>query len=481
MHMPKNKNSIQWDFFIKAVERLKEDEIRTVLCLGDITSFGEYEAFEAYLKIMESFDHYFILGNSDVRDKNTQKLFTDKSSGFEFKCDRVTLKGINTPYGIIENKDKEGIKHLSEGDILLLHHSISALDTESKKYLEDAAKEKQITIIHAHSHKRMDYLVGKSRAVCLRAIDPDKAIGDYPCITYFDTQTKDLTEVVFENLSNTAYEMSKYFGISCVDNKENVKYALDNSVYGVELRCNGKDWEPDLSLTPLIEEWRTKTNGYLSVHMPNLRWKDGEIVGKEKWYDAVLYAKTINADGITMHPPKVKISELDEAYDLFLELYKYAAESMSDKVKIGIENLHKEYGETDNDRSFGYIPKEVTMWIDAINDAVGKENRVCHTLDVGHARNNGVFAQMFPISRWYEIMGKRTVAYHIHQVIPHDGKMKNHTAIENWFGPMISYVSFFYAWEKEIINHVPIFLEVRGHANYEKSVSALRKILENNI
>jgi len=66
-------------------------------------------------------------------------------------------------------------------------------------------------------------------------------------------------------------------------------------------------------------------------------------------------------------------------------------------------------------------------------------------------------------------------------VIPHDGKMKNHTAIENWFGPMISYVSFFYAWEKEIINHVPIFLEVRGHANYEKSVSALRKILENNI
>lgn len=477
LHMPGNKSSIQWDFFMKVIGKLKEDEIRTVLCLGDITSFGEYDTFKGYLKVMGDFEHYYILGNSDVRDKNTQNLFAEHSSGFELKSEGVTLKGIDTAYGIIKKKDMEAVESLNDGDILFLHHSIAGLDEESQRYIEKLTKEKNITIIHAHSHKRMDYSVGQSRAFCLRAVDPDKAIGGYPCITYFDTQTKELTEVELENLDDTEYEVSKYFGISCVDNKADVKYALDNGVYGVELRCNGKDWEPDLTLVPLIEEWREKTNGYLSVHMPNLWWNDGEIAGKEKWYDAVLYAKIINADGITMHPPKVNKNKIDEAYNEFLALYKYAVESMPDKVNFGIENLHMGKGETATERNFGYTPKEITAWIEAINKAIGKNNRVCHTLDIGHARNNGIFAQMFPISRWYEMMGKKTVAYHIHQVISAEGKMKNHTAIENWFGPMISYASFFYAWKKEIINHVSIFLEVRGWQNFENSVRALERHL----
>ena len=52
------------------------------------------------------------------------------------------------------------------------------------------------------------------------------------------------------------------------------------------------------------------------------------------------------------------------------------------------------------------------------------------------------------------------------------GEMKNHRPISNWFGPMISYVSFIHAWEKEMLNHVPVFLEVKGAENYEISVKA---------
>ena len=69
--------------------------------------------------------------------------------------------------------------------------------------------------------------------------------------------------------------------------------------------------------------------------------------------------------------------------------------------------------------------------------------RVGHVLDVGHARNNGYLASVYPVGRWYELMGERTVAYHIHQVVRSENGLKNHRPIENWFGPMISYVSFF--------------------------------------
>lgn len=476
MHMPENKNSIQWNFFRKSVEKIKKDGIDTVVCLGDITAFGEYNAFEEYLKKMENFNHYYVLGNSDVRDKNTQPLFEKKSKGFEFKCADTNIKGISTPYAKIDKDDMDEICAMSDGDVLFLHHSIPALCEESRNFIEKTAEEKALTIIHAHSHKWLDYNIGKSRVICLRAIDPDKSIGDYPCITYFDTQTKEFTETVFENLDDSALDARRYFGISCVDNFADVNYALENNVYGVELRCNGRGWEPDLSLIPLIEKWRKKTNGYLSVHMPNLKWKDGAMEGVEQWYKAIEYAKAVNTDGMTIHPPRVKSNEFEAAHDEFLKLYKYAVESMDERVNIGIENLHMASGETNNEeRCFGYIPKEVSLWIDEINQAIGKENRVRHTLDVGHARNNGVFAQIYPISRWYEIMGNRTVAYHIHQVIRGENGLKNHTAIEGWFGPMISYASYFYAWKHNLINHVPIFLEVKGWENYEKSIQAFEK------
>ena len=75
-------------------------------------------------------------------------------------------------------------------------------------------------------------------------------------------------------------------------------------------------------------------------------------------------------------------------------------------------------------------------------------------------------------------MGQKTIAYHIHQVIPGIEGLKNHNAIENWFGPTINYTSFFYAWNHDLLNHVPVFLEVKGSENYEKSIKAFTKIME---
>ncbi len=75
-------------------------------------------------------------------------------------------------------------------------------------------------------------------------------------------------------------------------------------------------------------------------------------------------------------------------------------------------------------------------------------------------------------------MGKKTVAYHIHQVIPTENGLKNHTPIEAWFGPMVSYASFFYMWDKCELNHVPVFLEVKGSENYQKSLEAFKELTD---
>jgi len=475
IHMPDNENSAQLGFLKKAVCQLKEDGICLVINVGDIAAAGEYEGYEQYTALLKDFESFTLIGNSDVRNKETAQKFLAKSSSFKYDCDGVSLWGINTPYAEIDDADKEMLSGVKDGDVVFLHHSIPSLKEESREFLTNLANEKEITIIHAHSHKWLDYQLGKSRVVCIRALDPDKSVGNFPCITYYDTESKNFEEKLFAVSNDTIENVKNFFGISCVDNHRDLDYATENGIYAVELRLNGSDWEPDYSLVSKLEEWRTRTNGYLSVHMPNLKYKDGEITGKEKWFKAVEYAKNIGADGMTIHPPKVNIHEIEKVWDELLELYVYAVKNVDERVKIGIENVHMGKEETEQDRGFGYTPSEVSKWIDEINVRLEKPGRVRHTFDVGHARNNGALSRKFPISRWYETMGNKTVAYHIHQVVPAEGKYKNHRPIENWFGPMISYVSFFYSWENGIINKCPVFLEVRGCDNYQKSIEGFKK------
>ncbi len=473
--MPDNEKSAQADFLKKAIQQMKTDEILLVINLGDTTAAGEYEGFENYLQMTDDLEIVTLMGNSDVRNKETAQKFLEKSAPFKRDCGEISLWGLNTPYAEITEAEKEMLSDVKDGDVIFLHHSIPSLREESREFLTNLANEKEITIIHAHSHKWLDYQLGKSRVVCLRALDPDKSIGNFPCITYYELESKSFEEKLFEVSKEAIFDARKFFGISCVDNHRDLEYAIKNGICAVELRLNGSEWEPDYSLDSKIEKWRKKTNGYLSVHMPNLKYKNGEITGKDKWLLAVEYAKHVKADGMTMHPPKIKTHEIEKVWDEILELYVYAVKNADERVKIGIENIHMGKADTREDRGFGYTPQEVSKLIDAINESFGTPKRVGHTLDVGHARNNSFLASKFPISRWFETMGQKTVAYHIHQVISASGAYKNHTPIENWFGPMISYVSFFHGWEKGTINRVPIFLEVRGCDNYQKSIEGFNE------
>lgn len=476
MHIS-NQDSAQWDFFMRAAEQMEKDKIQTVVNLGDTTSFGEYDIFCEYKKQMKAFRCYTLLGNSDVRDAFTAPFFEKEKEAVRLEIGCGSMFGIHTPYGRIEKEDRNVLRQMRDGDVLLLHHSPGGLCEESCELLTKLANKKEITIIHAHSHKWLDYTLGKSRVICIRALDPDKSIGDFPCITYYDTERKELEERCFTVSDQTVMHAKKYFGISCTDNLKDVGYAARHDVYAIELKWNGMERKPDSALTTEIERWRDGSNKYLSIHMPNLYWKNGEIEGAEQWRAALEYANAVKVDGLTMHPPRAKLREMrrKEVWDEFLKLYVYAAQSVKEGVNIGIENLHMGESEKEEARGFGYTPQEVNKWIDSINTSLKKDGRVGHTLDVGHARNNGILSERFPISRWYEIMGKHTAAYHIHQVTPLGDELLNHNAIEHWFGPMISYVSFFYAWEKGRINRVPIFLEVRGCENYEKSITAFDK------
>lgn len=481
LHLSDCCPSAQYSFLVDAVNRMKQDRISTVLTLGDITSFGEPLAFQKYRNLLSGFEHILLVGNSDVRNPETQEQICSHVNTYRLDCAGRTLLAINTPYAHIEAADREQIESLQDGDILAMHHGIRGLDEDSRNFLADISSKRSLTIINGHHHRFIDETCNQCRLITFRAADPDKSIGNYPCITYVDITADNITleERMFPLPNSVMTDINQYFGISCVDNFKDVSYALEHNVYAVELRTNGHDWTPDMALLPLLQKWRSQGKRYLSVHMPNLYWKDDQIIGIEQWEQAADYARKIGADGLTVHLPTVEKSIMQvgsPAWNAFLTLYSQTVAAMPVSMHIGFENFHLSPDATDSpDRKFGCIPEEVGGWIDAVNAELGQEHRIGHTLDVGHARNNAFLSQKYPISRWYESMGKRVSAYHIHQVIPSEYGLSNHHPIENWFGPVISYASFFQCWRDGIINHKPVFLEVRGWENYHKSIDSFQK------
>lgn len=484
MHLSADINAPQYAFLLRAVEAVKKRGIKTIWTLGDLTAFGDPAAWDLYLDAVRAFEHLEIIGNADVRDPGTASLLEQRVEHAETYVGEHRVVGIQTPRGEITEDDFARIEGLRDGDVILLHYYLDALKEPSRTRFLSLIALRELTVLHGHKHVDMDYMVGRSRVLGFRGLDPDKAIGGYPSVVYVSFGK----QVVYEQEAlaidpQILRDVSRFFGISCLNLYEDLQYAIDHNIRYAELRCDKKSFVCEPALVELIERWRRETGGFLSVHMPNLSLKDGILSGGERFREVLDFALLVRADHLTVHPPRRTsrraILEDSACFDAFLSYYVEAVRKLPHNVTVGIENLHCEPGEKcDENRCFAYNPEEVSLWIDAINEALGDADRVGHVLDVGHARNNGSFAKKYPISRWYAMMGRRAVAYHIHQSVRvEDGRLKNHRPLDCWFGPMINYCGFFHAWETGTINHAPIFLEVKGWENHERSLAGFEAML----
>ena len=265
MHLPNSKKSPQYEFFRRALKQLSDDEIKIVVNLGDTNAFGEVEPFEDYIEEMKRFESHYVFGNSEVRDEKTLERIMSLKSEPCFKVGNRTFLGINTPYADIDEGDRARLEALKDGDVVLLHHYVRSLHKDSREFFEKLLEEKSLTVFHGHAHYYIDESVGRSHVYGLRALDPDKSIGNYPCITYAEITDESISieEKLFTVSDETARKIRGYFGISCVDNMRDVSYAIDNDVKNVEIRCR-KASDVDWSVLPLVEKWRNTCGNFCS-------------------------------------------------------------------------------------------------------------------------------------------------------------------------------------------------------------------------
>lgn len=474
IHLPFDPDAAQYDVLRWAVSDINNKSPDVLLIAGDQTADGDISAAEKFIDIIGKVrcPVVSVIGNSDVRtngDKDRIKIL--ESPGITAVSGK-TIFTVNTAFGYITDDDKRKLAGSENGCVVVMHHPVNDLKEPDRIFMTEwKTSHPKSIIICGHLHKRE---FTADREFCVQALDPDKAIGEAPCVTYFDICGD---EILFE-FSYFPFErpadLYSNIGLSCFNIPEDIYFALNNGIHKIELRPESVYGDPEV-IKGALNFFRQKGGDYVSLHMPEYYYIDGNITDISRWDRAVDFTNKIGVNGVTMHVPNItvgKMREDTEARNKIVDFLVSSIHRLPRNCVVGIENMHMTKNEkADDNRRYGYTPEECISLVSAVNASV-KENRAGIVLDVGHARNNSPYSQKYTLSTWYDMIGSYTVAYHVHQVsIDKDGIMSNHTAIKDIYGPMISFCSFFYCWNRGRINHRPVFLELRGGENiYNESL-----------
>ena len=492
LHLPDAADTVKETVLDWALTEAKAQKVDLIVGAGDLTGTGtEAAAMRIRLKLEKTKIPFLLTpGNAEMRDPAWKK----RSSAIlatPRQYDHVVLLDSSTR--MFAARDRELLKELTRqgGQNLLAvtHCPMATLDDGDRKLLEQAASAGtigQLVAGHYHSDTR------EVKYSLVRGLDPDKAAGGAPALALFtldDSGNWSRRDIACPAADprlwpeNERREWLNHLGISGMAAPlDSLALAVEAEVPAFEFRYDSiAKLDVSLLLTRLAA-WRRRGGRYLSLQLPDLRWRDGILEGDVQIARASELAVELHCDSVAIHAPRVKLSvfrRAPEVRQLMLEKMCALLKPVTDAgIVVGVENLHMSARDhKSGDRGFGYTPEECREWIEVMR-AVAGTPRIGLQLDIGHVRNNAPYSSLYTLSQWYASMGREVVGFHLHQIrVEEDGSYTNHAALSGLFGKLISLSSLFMAWRAGQLNHAPMFLEIREGSSFE-SCQALRRELD---
>jgi len=338
VHLSYLEDTVQYKALEFACNSIMKSNANVVICIGDATAYGEIKPAEYFLRTMEALrlPQLRILGNSDMRTRENRRQMDILKTKKELKVSGYRFIGIDTAMEEISEEDFQLLDTSDENTIVFMHHPYCCLKEESaervKQFLQ-VGNYKAFICGHLHYYEK------QGKVYLVQALDPDKAIGEPPCVTYFtiDDEGNILVEHdYFEG--KMPEELDKYLGLSCFQPEVDIPYAIEHSLRNLELRPSAVYFDRE-KLLDLIAEWRRKGGQYLSLHMPDFGYKEG-IIGEKEWKDAISCANELCVDGVTVHVPLVSLQEMKAvAQPILLTFITQRIRELADTCKVGIENM----------------------------------------------------------------------------------------------------------------------------------------------
>lgn len=469
LHLPYHADAVQYRFFRWALPKAAETADLLVIA-GDFTAAADREAIDAFAAELKTYPlpTVILCGNSEYRNtmENAQAALSLQSPAVTKTADWTVLSLCDGNAAIPEEV-YDALAAADERTLVVGHHPLRSLRSPHRERMQawrNSHAAVPLFTAHLHQFRRPDPYTTE-----LPAADPDKAIGEEPSFLLYDTDTGETRQMFYH--TPVPQDFSEWLGLSCRDPEIDLPYAIRNKIRYVELRADAVKRERT-SLLPLLEQWRRSGGKMLSLHAPEV-YPDPQKNGA--WTEFARFAAELQADRITLHVPKTSVASVREDPKILHRMASFvgkALRDLPDSLVIGVENMHMtEHENPDEKRRFGYIPEECRLWRDALSSASGKSCGL--HLDIGHARNNRPYSEKYCLGAWYAEIGREIVGYHLHQIDRRGDKWENHTPIDGWFGPLISYAGFLDAWSCGQLAKAPLFLEIRTPRGYEVTVNAL--------
>ena len=499
IHLPDYPESAQHAAFDWALRHLRQEPVDVLMVAGDVTAAGTaLSARMARAKLDASGLIYRMTGgNSDRRTLDDwHEACGLLTVAAPFTAESVCVISFETSDETVGQADRGSLVAAMEqaGDrrvVVVTHMPPEALQPDDRAWLASVLGGGRIDLfIAGHHHVDDAYTVGGAPVHLVRGLDPDKAIGGPPALTYFELDGKGWRrrDVAFDGGQVEGWserergEFLDNLGFSCMDQTlEGMEQARRRGVRCVELRAGDAMGVGPEALARTLGRWRKAGGRYLSVHMPDVHWDAVRRRGADTqpWRDAVAFSLAHGAAAMTVHVPRASVADMAPGGRAWREMAALTCETLRPAMNAGtvvsIENLHLSRGQpADASRQFGCLPKECLDWVATLRRVSGYDRIGLH-LDIGHARNNPPFSKRLCVGHWYVLTGAQISGYHLHQVRSIEGVgMRNHFAFEGLYGPLISLSSFFWAWRAGRLRHAPMFLEVRSPGTGWDALDTLR-------
>lgn len=467
MHLPYIKDTAQYRAFDFALNDAEKKNAELIVFAGDETANGDENAVKNFYDMMngQNIPYLVIPGNFDLRSGGNPIPASPVVSELEdFKIIMLNDSGRT-----LNDTELSALGNVADGDMAFMHHPPCALEEPYRGAVETAAaNHKGARFFYAHLHEWGT----RENFTLLPALDPDKNIGENPCFVYYDTDKNEIEKSYYS--CPLPVELIKLAGISCY-NMNHAEFCAENGFYCMELRPGFINYDRK-KLIELIKKWRESGGENLSVHFPDVEWKNGEIMNREKIFEYTDFVKEIGAQRITVHVPFLLNHEAEQTgvIESIGRFYGEFINRLPEDCVVGIENLHmKEKYRKEGIIPFGFIPEECLR---LMNETIKNTNRkVGINLDLGHARNNAPLSEKYTLGAWYAEVGRFCVGYHIHQVTGRGGNFENHTPVTENYGRLISLASFYDSLRCGQLNFAPMIFEIRTPGGAEITMDFIKK------
>ena len=458
---------------------IQQQRPQLVVSLGDLTLCGEPASGQAFRQALGPAPFLGTLGNSDLRSPSQlpvlERLLEPDCCWQGEGCRLLLLR---LRQGRLLEESRRQLLSAAKGTetlVLGAHHPPEDWEPESRGLLEACISQRPALFLCGHLHRFFSRKMGQGRLVSLGALDPDKSIGG-PCQGAVLTLEQGKEPVVSPiPLPLEEKDFTPFLGLSAAA-PEQILLAAQQYLPALELRpeCFALPGSPPLQE---LSQWRQAGGRCLSLHLPDVLWKNGILEGEERLGSFAALCRQLGAQQATLHPPKgISAGRLS----LVCGALSKALAPLSPQVLIAVENLHAVPGQQGH--PFGALPEECRLFLAALEQCL--PNPIGYRLDLGHARNNpGIYSQ-YSLGVWMRELGPRCAGYHLHQVASlADGKMENHQPFSQFYGELISLGGLSAAFASGLLPVGPlpqggfasVLLEQRRGEGYPQSLMTLKE------